>query len=67
MWRKSEERELAVRAEVRATRLPRCAKWLQLERRLVSEVVGFGCEIHIPSVSLDVLSASLEVWLKRTP
>lgn len=38
---------LAVRREVRATRLPRYAKWLQLERRLVSEVVGVGCEIHI--------------------
>jgi hypothetical protein len=48
---------LAVRGEIRATRLPRYAKWLQLERRLVSEVVGVGCEIHIPSVSLDVLSA----------
>lgn len=31
---------------VGTTRLPRYAKWLQLERRLVSEVVGVGCEIH---------------------
>ena len=65
MWRMSEERRLAVRAEVGATRLPRYAKWLQLERRLVSEVVGFGCEIHIPSVSLDVLLASLGIRLER--
>jgi hypothetical protein len=65
MWRMNEERGLAVRAEVGATRLPRDAKWLQLERRLVSEVVGFGCEIHIPSVSLDVLLASLWIRLER--
>jgi hypothetical protein len=38
---------LAVGREVGATRLPRYAKWLQLEGRLVSEVVGVGCEIHI--------------------
>jgi hypothetical protein len=42
-----EEDVLAVTTEVGATRFPRYAKWLQLERRLVSEVVGVGCEIHI--------------------
>ena len=31
----------------------------------MSEVVGVGCEIHIPSVSLDVLSALLKVSWKR--
>lgn len=65
MWRMSEERRLAVRAEVGATRLPRYAKWLQLERRLVSEVVGVGCLIHIPSVSLDVLLASLKFFVEE--
>ena len=60
-------RGLAVGAEIRAARFPRCAKWLQLGGRLVSEVVGVGCEIHIPSLSLDVLSALLEVRLKRFP
>lgn len=38
---------LSVRAEVRATRFPRYTEWLQLEGRLVSEVVGVLCEIHI--------------------
>jgi len=43
---------LAVGGEVGATRLPRYAKWLQLERRLVSEVVGVRCEIHITQMYL---------------
>jgi hypothetical protein len=58
-------RGLAVRTEIRATRLPRYAKWLQLERRLVSEIVGVGCLIHIPSVSLDVLWASLKFFVEE--
>src|SRR5271167_590845 len=67
MWRTGWVRGLAVRTEVGATRLPRYAKWLQLERRLVSEVVGVGCLIHIPSVSLDVLAALLRVsWRRRS-
>lgn len=37
---------LAVGSEVRATRFSRYAKWLQRERRLVADAVGFGCEIH---------------------
>jgi len=65
MWRTGWVRGLAVGTEVRATSFPRYAKWLQLERRLVSEVVGVGCLIHIPSVSLDVLLASLKFSLKR--
>jgi hypothetical protein len=65
MWRTGWVCELAVRTEVGATRLPRYAKWLQLERRLVSEVVGVGCLIHIPSVSLDVLLASLKFFVEE--
>lgn len=38
---------LSVGGEVGTTRYPRYAKRMQLERRLVSEVVGVGCEIHI--------------------
>lgn len=34
---------LSVGGEVGTTRFPRYAKWMQLERRLVSEVVGVGC------------------------
>jgi len=48
----SKRRELAVATEVGATRFPRYAKSLQLERRLVSEVVGVGCEIHITQMYL---------------
>ena len=55
---------LSVGGEVGTTRFPRYAKWMQLERRLVSEVVGVGCEIHITQMyHVDVLMALLEeLW-----
>jgi hypothetical protein len=39
--------ELSVRSEVEATRFPCYTKRLQLDWRLMSEVVGVLCEIHI--------------------
>jgi hypothetical protein len=45
--RPKEKIGLSVGGEVRTTRFPCYTKWLQLEGRLVSEVVGVLCEIHI--------------------
>lgn len=63
VWGRKSSGVLAVGGEVRATRFRWDAKWLQLERRLVSEVVGFGCEIHITQMYLWLDDVFVdEVW-----
>lgn len=44
------------------TRFPRYTVWLQLERRLMSEIVGVGFEIHITQyvLRLDMVGRLIE-------